>query len=92
MDELLEHLKPVFLSLQDLDLDAEVADRDLLIEESGHPNGILFGGEDTGNATAHAALQKAVKLTFRVTVMISEALCQIKGDTQLSESLLEAFW
>ncbi len=64
MDQLFEHAVPVLLSLQDLDLDAEVSDRNLLIHHPGHADRILFGGQDTGDPASFAAFDEAVEFPF----------------------------
>ena len=91
VEKLLDHPVPVLLSLDDLDLDSQVADGNLLVQQAGHPHRVLLRGEDAGDAAACAALDEAVEFPLRVAVMICKTLGQLQRDTESPESLLEAF-
>jgi len=91
VEELIEHSLPMLLPAHDLDLDAQIADRDLLVEEAWHPYGILFGSQDAGNPAPGASLQETVDLPLRVAVVVGKTLIEFQIDPQPAQSLFKTF-
>ena len=80
----------MFDSPKDFNFDPQVINREGLLEETGHPNSILFRCEDAGDAASFAAFEKALHLPFGITVMVGKTLGQFQFHAETQESSLEA--
>ena len=89
---MIEHPVPMLFTLEDLDLDPEIAYRKFLVEQPWHADGILFRGQDAGDTAAGAALDETIELTLGIAVVVGIALGQLHGDPETAEALLEALW
>ena len=89
MYELIHHLIPKLLPLEDLNFDSQVVDGDSLSGKMGHSDGIFLGGQNAGDSSSLAALDEAFHLPFGITVMVRKTLDQIKLGTETAESLFK---